>query len=157
MKNLIFSALLIFGFSAGAAAAMAVASQGPGINKSDSNKVAGLFDWLFGEEESEEEQRLRLCLESCKDGVCIRTASGFVRQPEWKCKEKCQLNYANSRPAGLFLAAAGAANPFKLLQAPEPKNKAPLMLADDYSDCMDDCTCRGGSSEGCDEVCEYRN
>lgn len=26
--------------------------------------------------------------------------------------------------------------------------------ADDYSECMDDCTARGGSSEGCHPVCE---
>ena len=33
----------------------------------------------------------------------------------------------------------------------------PIAHADDYSECMDDCTARGGSSEGCDEVCEYRS
>ncbi len=43
---------------------------------------------------------------------------------------------------------------------PEPAEKgfilpSPLILVDDYSDCMDDCTERGGSSEGCDERCEY--
>ena len=33
----------------------------------------------------------------------------------------------------------------------------PIAYADDYSECMDNCTAGGGSSEGCDDVCEDRS
>ncbi len=40
----------------------------------------------------------------------------------------------------------------------EATSEPPLLLADDYSDCMDRCTSEhGGSSEGCDRVCENKD
>ena len=44
---------------------------------------------------------------------------------------------------------------------PEPLNESapipekPLMLADDYEECMEDCTTNGGSSKGCHCVCGW--
>ena len=48
-------------------------------------------------------------------------------------------------------------NDFEHLSTSQDKNykdKAPLMLADDYEDCMCDCIANGGSTRGCHDVCE---
>ena len=145
-------------------------------SESDSDKIAGLLDRFWEHVESwkqeaelrekEKEKELKKnqrrrdlfrCLAHCDDECSF---------PElWQeriCRNRCKANYANSRPPGLSLATASLENPFKLLedyefmekQAVEPENKAPLMLADDYEDCMHRCTCNGGSSKACHEVCE---
>ena len=42
----------------------------------------------------------------------------------------------------------------KTAHAESLNNKKPLMLADDYEDCMIYCIANGGSTRGCHEVCE---
>ena len=59
---------------------------------------------------------------------------------------------ANTRDLSAINPPAESAN------QSEATSEPPLLLADDYSECMDSCTSEhGGSSEGCDRVCENKD
>ena len=125
-----------------------------------------LFEWLkkrAAEREKARKEKVRRnnllsCLEDCNDGDCIKGARGFLIQHDPECEDKCRVAHANKRPPGLSLKTASIKNqnPFKALEEVSQKsyeNKAPLYLADDESECLDNCICHGGSTEGCVVLC----
>ena len=148
-------------------------------SESDSDEMAGLWDFLFGpylekerahRKERQERQRrkdLSECFMDCRCALVDGHLDSFRQEKD--CKRRCRTNYANSPPPGLSLATASVEDPFKLLEEMpfydfygktgsvdvEPENKAPLMMAGGYEDCMDDCLCnRGSSTHGCHLECE---
>ena len=149
MKNLIFSVLLIIGFSGMAGAS--VSSEGQAINQSESMELAGLMDWLFGSDDNDREQQNReqlfnQCFDDCFHDPCNPGRGGD------QCREFCRRQHMTGIES-LKIASIKDQNPFHFLKE-KSQDKPPLMLVDDYSECMDDCICRGGSPGGCSQVCD---
>ncbi len=121
----------------------------------------------------EEEKKLRenaLCYKNC-----MAKAAGLHMLDclkEGACLIGCHNKiYGIAQNQRIQVAGIGSQNYFELLEEesqrglsgflwkdlvekPAEESKNPLLLADDYEDCMEDCICNGGSTRGCHEVCE---
>ena len=99
------------------------------------------------------------CLENCR----MNDPCAFYGPSGCGCRQMFGKPHTKK---GVKVASIGDQNPFNLLKESQSnfeqmstsqdknhKDKAPLMLADDYDDCMCDCIANGGSPEGCNEVC----
>ena len=165
MKKIIFLLSFVFVFCVTANTESRDLSA---VNTAEDKNIKTAFNWKFWErntpkpeEDSPEHKhnpKLYNCLNDCYNDPCDKY-----------CETQCQRWYGktNTKKEGVKVASIGDQNPFNLLkesqngfehlstsQDKNHKDKAPLMLADDYEDCMCDCIANTQSTRGCQEVCE---
>ena len=131
------------------------------VNSTLESKKFALFDWFKSQPETEDEKRRREERgKNWLEKMCRNDCSSCLAS--WQCREKCEQEVQrilHAERESLMVAGIGEAhNPFEMLNEIQKEasgeGERPLMLADDYEDCMDDCTCNGGSSKGCHQVCK---
>ena len=143
------------------------------VNTAEDENIKTAFNWKFWERNTPKPE----------EGL-NEDSPGYKKKYNRKiadCLEKCRRNdpcafyiagncgcRKMSTKGGIKVASIGDQNPFNLLKEAQNnfehlstsqdknyKDKAhPLMLADDYEDCLCDCIGNGGSTRGCHEVCE---
>ena len=143
------------------------------VNTAEDENTKIAFNWKFWErntpkpedaqnkplEEIEYNYKLEHCLNDCRNNPC-----------DYSYRNGCNICYKwhgkTHTKESIKVASIGDQNPFNLLKESQSnfeqmstsqdknhKDKAPLMLADDYDDCMCDCIANGGSPGVCNEVC----
>ena len=141
------------------------------VNTDENIKTA--FNWKFWERDTpkpepeedtprytpEQRRKINDCLNTCR----MYDPCAFYMSGSCGCRQMFGKPHIKE---GVKVASIGDQNPFNLLEEDQNnfehlstsqdknyKDKAPLMLADDYEDCM--CSCIPyGSTRGCHEVCE---
>ena len=104
--------------------------------------------------------RLDSCLNDCANDPCnswFRDGCNVCYRWHGKYHTKEDVKVASIGDQNPFNLLKESQNDFEHLSTSQDKNykdKAPLMLADDYEDCMCDCIANGGSTRGCHDVCE---
>ena len=112
------------------------------------------------ESEKNYNRKIADCLENCRrNNPCAYYISRNCgcRQMFGKPHTKKGVKVASIGYQNPFNQLKESQNDFEHLPTSQDKNykdKTPLMLADDYEDCMCDCIGNGGSTRGCHDVCE---
>ena len=180
MKTILF--LFSFMFVSSCVTANKESRDLSAVNTAEGKNINTAFNWKFWErntpkpeeglyedaprykEDSPEykenyNRKVADCLENCRmnDPCAFYGPSGCgCRQMSGKTHTKKDVKVASIGDQNPFNLLKESQNDFEHLSTSQDKNykdKAPLMLADDYEDCM--CSCIPyGSTRGCHEVCE---
>ena len=138
------------------------------VNTAEDENITTAFNWKFWENISEKRKKQKNfridCYNECEEDFENPTDPCYsdtydLRIRLKRCYGKCNRFY--SKKEGVKVASIGDQNPFKLLEESQgdfehlsTKDKAPLMLADDYDCCVKRCIDEGGSFSVCHRICE---